>query len=153
MLKSELETLIEPLLEEPFFFVDLELSSSGPGPVLRVFLDTDAGITIEECALWSRRLGDFLDVREVFPSRYVLEVASPGLSRPLKRERQFRKNLGRELEIWLQEPEEASGDHFTGRLTDVTEQGITLAVNGGEERRVPWSNLGKAKLVISFTNS
>jgi len=147
MTRTEILEVIEPLLQEPYFLVDVELSSSRGGPLVRIFLDTDDGITIDECAEWSRELGDVFDVRELFRGRYTLEVASPGLNRPLRLPRQYRKNIGRNLRLRVQTEE--SELTLTGRLLAVDEEEIRLELRDGE-RQVPFTSVLEARIEPEF---
>ena len=147
MTRTEIIKVVKPLLQEPFYLVDIELASSSRGPLVRVYMDTDAGITISECAEWSRELGDILDVRELFRGRYTLEVASPGLNRPLQLPRQYKKNIGRWLLVVLKEDE--NNVRLTGCLKAVEEQGILLELSEGE-RSVPFAVIVEAKIRLDI---
>ena len=147
MNRTEILELVEPLIQEPFFLVAIELTPGGKGPLVRVLLDTDAGITIDECARWSRELGDLIDVKELFRGRYTLEITSPGLNRPLLLIRQYRKNVGRMLKILLMEDD--SEVSLTGRLLEVEEDEILLKMSE-EERTFKLAEIVEAKVKIEI---
>ncbi len=97
--KQTIAFILEPYLEgTDKFLVDIKIL---PGNVVQVFLDSDTRITIDDCAEISRFLGDRLDEENVFPGRYTLEVSSAGMDEPLKKMRQYRKNIGRQVDVLL----------------------------------------------------
>jgi ribosome maturation factor RimP len=116
----------EILSEEPvYFLVDLRIK---PTNNVKVFLDGDSGITIEKCVQVNRKLYRKLEESAVFPDGdFSLEVSSAGLDEPLKLLRQYKKNIGRLVEIQLQD-----GTQREGQLTDVSEEGIVLEVSSGK---------------------
>jgi len=116
----------EILLEEPvYFLVDLRIK---PINNIKVFLDGDSGITIEKCVQVNRKLYKKLEEAAFFPAGdFSLEVSSAGLDEPLKSLRQYKKNIGRLVEVQLQD-----GTQKEGQLTDVSEEGIKLEVSTGK---------------------
>lgn len=99
---DRLKALMEPILEaEDAELVDLELAGSRGRPVIRAYVDTEEGVTLDECARLSRLLERELEDVGAVPERYVLEVSSPGLERPLTKRRHFERFAGREVEIRL----------------------------------------------------
>jgi len=81
------------------FIVDIQVIPDGTKKIVRLFIDTDSGITINQCAAVSRQLGETLELQNTIPSHYVLEVSSPDLTKPLKLLRQYRKNVGRRFRV------------------------------------------------------
>jgi ribosome maturation factor RimP len=116
----------EILLEEPvYFLVDLRIK---PINNVKVFLDGDAGITIEKCVQINRKLYKKLEEAAFYPEGdFSLEVSSAGLDEPLKSLRQYKKNIGRLVEVQFQD-----GTLKEGQLTDVSEEGIVLEVSTGK---------------------
>jgi ribosome maturation factor RimP len=116
----------EILLEEPvYFLVDLRIK---PTNNIKVFLDGDSGITIEKCVQVNRKLYKKLEEAAFYPAGdFSLEVSSAGLDEPLKSLRQYKKNIGRRVEVQLQD-----GTQKEGQLTDVSEEGIVLEVSTGK---------------------
>lgn len=99
---DRLTTLIEPVLEaEGAELVDLEVGGARGRPVLRAYVDTEGGVTLDECARLSRLLESRLESAGEVPERYVLEVSSPGLERPLRKRAHFERFRGREVEVRL----------------------------------------------------
>jgi len=107
--------------EDNIFLVDIIIKPSKVSQKITILLDSDEGITIQECTSISRRLAKQLEELEVFSEAYTLEVSSPGLDQPLILLRQYRKNLGRNLKVTLK-----SGEIFSGVLTEADEDTVTL---------------------------
>ncbi len=144
-IRSWLETLF---LSEPWrehFLVDIVIS----GTKIRVVVDSTSGVTIGECQQISRYLEGYLDADVEMPERYVLEVSSPGLDRPLKIPKQYIKNIGRELDIALKE-----GEAYRGMLKQADDSAIVLVVKKKkqpeQELRIPYTKIKTAKLVLKF---
>lgn len=119
-LLEKIQELLNPYLEDgKYFVVDLSISASKHNPTLTLLLDCDEGISIEEVAKISRKLGNDIEESGVFETAYQLEVSSPGVDTPLKNQRQYQKNIGRTLKITL-----VNGDKILGKLVAITETGI-----------------------------
>ncbi|HTB24064.1 MAG TPA: ribosome assembly cofactor RimP [Puia sp.] len=116
----------EIISEEPvYFLVDLRIK---PTNNVKVFLDGDSGITIEKCVQVNRKLYRKIEESAIYPDGdFSLEVSSAGLDEPLKLLRQYKKNIGRLVEIQLQD-----GTQKEGQLKDVSEEGIVLEVSSGK---------------------
>jgi len=116
----------EILSEEPvYFLVDLRIK---PTNNVKVFLDGDSGITIEKCVQVNRKLYRKLEEAAIFPDGdFSLEVSSAGLDEPLKLLRQYKKNIGRLVEVQLQD-----GTQKEGQLKDVSNEGIVLEISTGK---------------------
>ena len=94
------EKLLGPILEENHFeLVDVEYVKEGGSWYLRAYIDKPGGITVDDCEIVNRALGDLLDEEDFIEDSYILEISSPGLGRPLKKERDFARSLGEEVEI------------------------------------------------------
>lgn len=118
-IKSKIEEWLQPLLEEKnFFLVDVKVSM---GKKIEVFVDTDEGIHIDDCALVSRFLESHLDGSGLVPENYILEVSSPGMSNPLKVPRQYKKRIGRKLEVV-----KTNGEKIEAQLTAADNEKINL---------------------------
>ncbi len=140
--------LVEPLLErEGVDLVDLELKGAPGRQVLRVFVDVDGGITIDQCVLLSRKISDLLDRKDPIPGKYRLEVSSPGVDRPLTRPRDFQRNIGREVKVDVRRGEVV--EQVTGKIVSVGEENLTLDVKG-EEVLLEWTAVVKGKIQVRF---
>jgi ribosome maturation factor RimP len=137
---------IEPVLEEMGFeLVDVEYLGAGGRTVLRIYMDRPGGVTIDDCARVSREIGVLIDVKNLIPQRYVLEVSSPGLNRRLKNERDFAWAIGKRVKVRMKSPLEGRRN-FAGRLTRVKSGMIVIAADGGEAM-LPIGEIEKANLV------
>jgi len=128
--------------------VDVECARMGSRWLIRLYLDREGGITLEDCASMSRLIGDILDVNDIPPGPYNLEVSSPGLDRPLTREKDFLQFKGSRVKIRLKEKYEGSRN-FKGILIDyIKEEGGAIVVleSDGKLYRLPKDNIFKANL-------
>jgi ribosome maturation factor RimP len=144
------EAILEPLLEaEGLSLVDIEYKWERGGWVFRVLIDKKQGVTLEDCALVSRELGQLLDVENIIPTFYRLEVSSPGLDRPLKKEADFIKYTGRRVRIKTKDPV-SERRNFKGDLLGCAEGKVTVKVEGGEVFVIPLSSILKANLELEL---
>jgi ribosome maturation factor RimP len=132
-LKSRLE---DGLVTEPLFLVEAEWTGDGGARTLRVVVDTDAGVTVEQLAALSRRIGEWLDGEDLVPFKYRLDVCSPGLERPIVHERLLRKAVGRPLRVEWRAPDEPEQPlaESRGTLRSVDEEGLELETQAGWQR-------------------
>lgn len=144
------ETILGPLLDaEGFSLVDVEYKRERGGWILRVFIDKEGGVTLDDCARVSREFGQLLDVEDIIPTSYQLEVSSPGLDRPLKKEEDFVKYSGRKVRIKTKE--QVSGRrNFKGALLGCTEGKVMVKVEGSGVFTIPFSAILKANLEIEL---
>jgi len=144
------EAILEPLLEaEGLSLVNIEYTWERGGWVFRVLIDKTQGVTLDDCARASREFGQLLDVEDIIPASYRLEVSSPGLDRPLKKEADFIKYTGRRVRIKTREP--VSGRrNFKGDLLGCAEGKVTVKVEGGEVFAIPLSSILKANLELEL---
>jgi len=144
-LRERLITLIEPLLGRiGYELVELEFSAGRAHAVLRLFIDREAGVTLDDCAQVSREVSALLDVEDPIPSAYTLEVSSPGFDRVLRTQAHFGRFVGSRVFVELKEPR-AGRRRYTGKLLTVDEAGIALEVDR-EQVTVAFAEIGKARL-------
>jgi len=123
----------------------VDLSSAGKRRILRVAIDKDGGVTMDDIAGATREVSRVLDETNLMGQQaYTLEVSSPGVDRPLTLPRHWRRNRGRLVKVTF-----AEGEPLTGRITDSDEDGALLDVEG-TERRVEYAGARKAKIQIEF---
>ena len=121
---AKTEELVTPIIEENHFeLVDVEYVREGANWYLRVYADKEGGINIDDCVLISRALEEKLDAEDFISDAYILEVSSPGLGRPLKKEKDFKRSLGKSVECKKE---------FEGILKDFTEDTVTIETEGNE---------------------
>jgi ribosome maturation factor RimP len=155
-LAREIDRRVEALGYE---VVELERAGSSRRPIIRLRIDradggTETGVTHEDCVLVSRELESFLDGREGVAERYVLEVSSPGVERPLIRRRDFERFVGSQVALSGPAPLLGRARRLEGELLGVTEHGdgeaVRLRLHSGEELEVPRSEIGRAHLVFRW---
>lgn len=148
-LLEEVRQVIEPLLQsQGFELVDLEYQREPQGWVLRIYLDREGGVTLDDCAEVSGEIGAVLEVKDVIPNPYVLEVSSPGLTRPLKKPEDFNKFNNRLVKIKLYEPLEGR-KNFKGTLLGLEGEKVRLEIEG-RVYELPLQGIAKANLEIEF---
>lgn len=115
-----------PIIEEHGFeLVDVEYVKEGADYYLRVYADKEGGINIDDCVLISRSLEEKLDAADRMTDAYILEVSSPGLTRPLKKEKDFKRNLGKKVEVKLYRSVDGMKE-FEAYLEGYTDTTLTL---------------------------
>jgi ribosome maturation factor RimP len=134
----------------------LELKRERGGNVLRVVLDrpwpgpdADAGVTLHDCERVSQELSTVLDVEDLLPDSYTLEISSPGLDRPLRHADDYRRFAGRLAKIVLAEPLNRQ-TAFAGRLRGVEGDDVLFESEGGKEIRLPLRLISRARLDVEF---
>ena len=141
--------LVDPILEGMGFeLVDIEYVSQQGRWVLRLFIDKKGGVTIDDCAYVSRELGDLIDVRNFIDHPYVLEVSSPGLDRPIRKEKDILMSMDKKIQVKMATPVKGRR-HYTGFLRDFREGVLYMDVDG-ELVALDWHQVHKANLVYEF---
>jgi len=136
-----IEEAITPVVaDHGLQLVDVEWRELRPRGLLRLYVDKPGGVGIGDCERLSREIGDVLDAAAVIEGGYDLEVSSPGLDRQLRKEREYRWAVGRQIRCWL-----AGGAEVCGRLTAVTENRLVLD-RGGEQVELGRADVTKARL-------
>ena len=129
--ESRTEQLLQPMMEEhQFELVDVEYVKEGGTWYLRAYIDKPDGITINDCEVISRALSDKLDEEDFIEDSYVLEVSSPGLGRPLKKEKDFQRSIGEAVEIKLYKPQDGTKE-YTGILKEFDKDTVTIEKEDG----------------------
>ena len=127
----------------------VEMLGSGQRLVVRISIDKEGGVTIRDCELMSRQMGALLDVEDLIPGRYLLEVSSPGLDRPLKGPADFMRHRGKLIRVTTRVPFDGQS-FFTGRLEDAREGFFTIRVGGEKVLDIPYQAVSKARLEIEI---
>ena len=144
-LRERLIALIEPLAGRlGFELIELEYGAGRAHGVLRLYLDREGGVTLDDCERVSREVAALLDVEDPIPCAYTLEVSSPGFDRVLRTQAHFDRFVGSRVFIELKEPR-AGRRRYTGTLLAVDEAGIALEVDR-EQVAVAFNEIGKARL-------
>ncbi|OFW58295.1 MAG: hypothetical protein A2W01_04785 [Candidatus Solincola sediminis] len=144
-METRLEDLIEPLVTEAgLCLVSVDVERRGKRLVVGVTLDRQGGIDIETCAQMSEEISRYLDVENLVDESYHLEVESPGLQRVLRKPREYRCFLGREVEVILRQAFEGR-QKMLGRLKAADDAGMTVVAEG-EELNFPYEAVKKTRL-------
>ena len=148
--EQKTEALLKPIMEEHHFeLVDVEFVKEAGTWYLRAYIDKPGGITIDVCELVSRSLSDLLDEKDFIKETYILEVSSPGLGRPLKKDKDFERSLGESVEVKLFRAVDKQKE-FTGMLKAWDKDTITLEFEEGDEWTVERSNIALIRLAFDF---
>ncbi|WP_027338738.1 ribosome maturation factor RimP [Halonatronum saccharophilum] len=143
------EVLVEPIANRNGLeLVDIEYSKEGQDWILRVFIDKKEGVSLDDCQSVSRELSDILDKKDPIDKTYLLEVSSPGIDRPLKKDEDFIRFSGRKVDISTYAP--INGEKkLNGELLGIDEGNIKLVVDG-EELNIPREKVSQARLAVEF---
>ena len=148
-LTDALWELIEPIVSsEGMGLVNIDYVRESRGWILRLYVDTAEGITIDHCARLSPQLGDVLDVKDIVPHPYILEVSSPGLNRILKEEKDFITYRGETITVKTSQPV-GQRKNFQGVLLECKEGSITLNTDN-HEVSIPLALITKAQIKYRF---
>lgn len=130
--------------------VDIEYRREGRGNVLRFYLDrAEGGVTLDELSAMSRRLGDVVEVNDIVPGSYTLEVSSPGINRRLRQPDHFRRYIGERVRVRTVEPV-ATRRTFVGALQAVEDEGIVVEA-GGAAQFIAFDNIAQANYEHDFS--
>ena len=149
ILRNELIKLLEPTIEHlGLELTDLELKLGGKGGLVRIFIDKEAGIDIDDCAMVSHRVSAILDVENPVPGNYTLEVSSPGLDRALTKLKHFQRFMGKDIRVKLRFPLDGRRN-FRGALTSAIDEKIEVDIDG-KSYSLPLETIESARLVPNF---
>ncbi len=148
--ESRTESFLLPLLEQhQFELVDVEYVKEAGNWYLRAYIDKEGGITVDDCEIISRTLSDWLDKEDFIEDSYILEVSSPGLGRPLKKDKDFERSLGDEVELKLFKARNKQKD-FTGILKAYDKETVTIAMDDGTEEVFTRAEIALIRLAFDF---
>lgn len=144
------EEILMPILDEnKFELVDVEYVKEASNWYLRIFIDKDGGVTIDDCELVSRAFDSAFEDKDPIKEPYILEVSSPGLDRPLKKDKDFARSLGEKVEVKLYKAVNKQKE-FIGTLKSYDDDNITLEFEDGEEWTVARTDIAIIRLAILF---
>lgn len=148
--EKKTEELITPLIDaEGFELVDVEYVKEGADWYLRVYIDKDGGITVNDCEKVSRAFNEILDREDYIDDAYIFEVSSPGLLRPLKKDKDYQRNLGKLLEVKLFAPLNGVKE-FEAELKSYDKESATLVMDDDTEVTVKRSEISLIRPAIEF---
>ena len=140
--------LIQPLIDaNNFELVDVEFVKEGSDWYLRVYIDKDGGITVDDCELISRAFNEILDREDYISEQYIFEVSSPGLMRPLKKEKDYKRSVGKLIDIKLYKPVDKCKE-FTGVLDSYDKDTVTIKMDDDTQKTFDRSNLAMIRLAF-----
>jgi ribosome maturation factor RimP len=146
---KQVEALALPVLEElGLELVEVQYRREQSGWVLRLIIDKQEGVSLDDCTAVSREISQLLDIEDFIDQAYNLEVSSPGLDRPLKNMADFQRFTGRKAKIKTMVP--IDGEHvFIGKIQQTAGEMIILEV-GRKEVTIPFAQISKARLEVEF---
>ena len=148
--EAKAEELILPIVEANHFeLVDVEYVKEAGNWYLRIYIDKEGGININDCELVSRAFSDILDKEDFIEDAYILEVSSPGLGRPLKKDKDFQRNLGEEVEVRTYKPINKQKE-FVGLLDAWDKESVTLQMENGEMMTIARADIALIRQYIDF---
>ena len=150
MYEQKTEEILLPIVEEyGFELVDVEYVKEGSNWYLRAYIDKPGGITVDDCELVSRAANDILDEKDFIDEAYILEVSSPGLGRPLKKEKDFARSLGEEVEVRTYRAIDRQKE-FIGILKDYDKDTVTIEYEDGETMTFDKADIALIRLAFDF---
>ena len=148
--EAKAEELVLPLVEaNNFELVDVEYVKEAGTWYLRIYIDKEGGININDCELVSRAFSEILDKEDPIEDAYILEVSSPGLGRPLKKDKDFQRNLGAEVEVRTYKPINKQKE-FVGLLDAWDKETVTLQLESGEMMTIARADIALIRQYIEF---
>lgn len=145
--EARTEKLLQPLVDaHGFELVDVEYVKEAGNWYLRAYIDKPGGIAVDDCEVISRALSDKLDELDYIEDSYILEVSSPGLGRPLKKEKDFARSIGKEVEVRTFRPVQGQKE-FTGVLTAYGKEDFTIKT---EENEITFKRAETALVRLAF---
>ena len=146
--EAKTEQLIQPLIDaNNFELVDVEFVKEGSDWYLRVYIDKAGGITVDDCELISRAFNEILDREDYISEQYIFEVSSPGLMRPLKKEKDYKRSVGKLIDIKLYKPVDKCKE-FTGVLDSYDKDTVTIKMDDDTQKTFDRSNLAMIRLAF-----
>lgn len=144
------EELLEPIVDNNNYeLVDVEYVKEASNWYLRVFVDKDGGITVDDCEIVSRALEAELDEKDPIKDPYILEVSSPGLDRPLKKDKDLERSIGKSVEIKLYKSIDKQKE-FIGVLKSYDTKAITITLDSEKDLTINRSDIAIIRLAILF---
>ncbi len=148
--EQQTEALLQPIVEgKGFELVDVEYVKEGGNWYLRAYIDKPGGITVDDCEAVSRAFSDILDEKDYIEDAYIFEVSSPGLGRPLKKEKDFKRSIGEEVEIRTYRPINRQKE-FVGYLKEYDQETVTIEYEDETTQAFQRSDIALIRLAFDF---
>lgn len=148
-IEEKVEHLVEPKVQElGYTLYDVEYVKEGKDYYLRIYIDKDTGISLEDCELVSNNLNEILDQADYIKEQYFLEVSSPGVERVLKKDKHLRNNIGAKVQVKLFKPFNGK-KQYEGILKKFTEATITIKT-ASQDLEIERQNIGQIKTIFDW---
>ena len=145
--KKEITEKIKEIIEDlGYLFIEIDFRGDSRNYILEIYIDNEIGITTVNCSDVSKAIGEMLETSNLIESRYRLDVSSPGTDRPLKFIQQFKKNVGRNFELII---ENATSSKISGELLEVNSDDLKFKIEK-EIKEINIKNIKSAKVLIRF---
>ena len=150
---SKIEEKVEELLKDKienigYELYDVEYIKEGPNYYLRIYIDNEKGIDLNDCEKVSNEINETLDQADYIKEQYYLEVSSPGIERILRKEKHLEKNIGKQVEIKLYKKDNKEKKEYTGKLEKYDNDSITIETN--EKIQIERKNIAQIKTVYEW---
>ena len=148
--EQKAEAMAQPIIDQfGFELVDVEYVKEAGNWYLRFYIDKEGGITVDDCEAVSRRFSDILDEKDYIEDSYIFEVSSPGLGRPLKKEKDFKRNLGEEVEIRTYRAIDRQKE-FVGILKSYDDNTVTITYEDETEQTFDRKEIALIRQALDF---
>ena len=148
--EQKTESFIQPIVDKYHFeLVDVEYVKEGSDWYLRAYIDKEGGITVNDCEMVAREMNEILDREDYVEDSYIFEVSSPGLGRPLKKEKDYVRSMGKEVEIRTYRAINREKE-FYGILSAYDENTVTIKTEDGTEMTFEKSDIALIRLAFDF---
>ncbi len=149
-LTETVRELVTPILDSlSLSLFDITYQKAGKRGLLRIFIDKEGGVTLDDCQRVSREVGAILEVKDVVPGSYNLEVSSPGINRPMRHESDYERYTGSKLKIRLYAPLE-NRKTYIGLNRGIDKGILTLEITPEQILRIPITDIARANLEVDF---
>lgn len=154
MKRNDVESLTlritEPIVDElNMEIVDIEYIKEGPHMYLRIYIDKDGGVNLDDCQKVSEKVSEILDEKDPIPDNYFLEVSSPGIDRPLKNDKDLKRSIGKDVEISLYKAVDRK-KKLTGQLLNYDDENIYIKNEDSIESTIERNVISKINLAVNF---
>ena len=147
-IEERVEELIKDKIENiGYILYDVEYAKEGPNYYLRIFIDSEKGIDLNDCEKVSNEINEKLDEADYIKEQYFLEVSSPGIERILRKDRHLEQNIGEQVEVKLFKKDEDGNKNYIGELKKFDEQTVTI-----DEVKIERKNIAQLKTVYEWGN-
>ena len=152
---AKIEEKVEELLKETieklgYNLYDVEYVKEGPNYYLRVYIDNEKGIDLNDCEKVSNAIDEMLDEANIIKDQYYLEVSSPGIERVLRKDRHLQENIGNQIEIKLFKKDEKGSKDYIGELLKFDQEVVSIKTSEEDEIQIERKNISQVKTVYNW---